>query len=195
MWRLRVVWSGSTVVGPGLSTFYALDTSPGFPAAVRQLFESWKTNFPTGTTITVPNNGDVINPATGTLTGTWTDGTAPAPVTGTGTGVYAKGVGAQIRWKTPGIVNGRRVVGSTFLVPMVTIGFDTDGTLGPATITGITTAATTYLASVPGALVWSRPYPGDPSATPPKPSRVGTTSLINAVQVPDRASWIVSRRK
>lgn len=185
MWRLRVVWSGSTVVGPGLSTFYSVDTSPGFPASVRALFEAWKSIFPIGTTITVPNNGDVIDPTTGTLTGVWTDGSAPAPVTGTGTGVYARGVGAQVRWHTAGIVGGRRVVGSTFLVPMVTLGFDTDGTLGAGAVTTISGGASAYLTANPAATIWSRPTA----------SRVGSQHLISSATVPDRPSWIVSRRR
>lgn len=185
MWRLRAVWSGAGVVGPGVSTFYSLDTAVGFPAAVRAAFEAWKSLFPPAVTITVPNNGDVIDAATGELTGVWTEGSAPAPVVGTGTGVYARGVGAQVRWRTPGIVGGRRVVGSTFLVPMVTLGFDTDGTLGAGAITTIQTGAAAYLAGTPGALIWSRPTS----------SRAGATSLISSYTVPDRPSWIVSRRR
>lgn len=185
MWRLRVAWTGSTVVGGGLSTFYSLDTSPGFPAAVRNYFQSLRDLFPIGTTITVPNNGDVIDATTGTLTGVWTDGGVPAPVTGNGAGVYALGVGAQTRWRTSGIVGGRRVVGSTFLVPMVALGFDSDGTLGAAPVTSITAAGNAYIAANPAALIWSRP----------KGPRVGTTHLITGVTVPDRPSWIVSRRR
>lgn len=194
MWRLRVTWSGAPVIGPGLSTFYALDTSPGFPAAVRAMIAGWASSIPTGTTITVPNNGDVIDPSTGALTGVWSDGSAPAPVTGSGSGTYARGVGAQVRWRTSGIVAGRRVVGSTFIVPMVSLGFDTDGTLGPATITALLTPATAYVAAAPYACVWSRPFAGDPSATPPKPARAGSIHLIGGASIPDRPSWLVSRR-
>lgn len=195
MWRLRVTWSGAAVVGPGLSTFYALDTSPGFPAAVRALMASYATSIPSGTTITVPNNGDVIDAATGALTGVWTDGAPPAAITTSASGTYARGVGAQLRWRTSGIVAGRRVVGSTFLVPIQSLAFDTDGTLGPATVTGLLGPANTYLSAAPYAVVWSRPFAGNPSATPPKPARSGSVHLITSVSVPDRPSWLVSRRQ
>ena len=80
MRRLRVVWTGNAVVGPTVSTFYALDGESGFPAAVRTLMASLSTYIPSGTVITTPNNGDELDPATGELTGSWTDGTTPAIV-------------------------------------------------------------------------------------------------------------------
>lgn len=185
MWRLRATWSGSPVVGPGLTTFYALDGSPGFPAAIRTMLATWQSSIPTGVTITVPNNGDVIDAATGTLTGSWSDGSAPAPVVTTGTGTYARGVGAQVRWRTLGVVGGRRVVGSTFIVPTVSLAFDTDGTLGPATITALLAGPTAYVAAAPYACVWSRPTS----------TRAGTTHLITDASIPDRPSWLLSRRR
>lgn len=194
MWRLRVVWSGNAVVGPTLSTFYALDTSPGFPAAVRALMAALSTFIPTGTQIAVPNNGDVINPATGELTGSWTDGTTPAVVTCSGTGVYAKGVGAQIRWRTSSIVAGRRVQGSTFVVPLISAMFDSDGTLTATNQASILTAANNYVTAAPYACVWSRPSKGNPDRVPPTPARTGSSALIVGSSVPDRPSWLLSRR-
>lgn len=194
MWRLRVTLTGAPIVGPGLWTFYALDSSPGFPAAVRTMLATWSSSMPSGITIQVPNGGDVIDPTTGTLTGAWTDGTVPAPIATSGTGTYARGVGAQVRWRTLGVVAGRRVVGSTFIVPMVSLGFDTDGTLGPATQAALLAGPTAYVAAAPYACVWSRPYAGDPSATPPRPARAGSTHLISGASIPDRPSWLVSRR-
>jgi len=195
MWRLRVVWSGSGVVGPGLSTFYALDTSPGFPAAVRAFYEAVKSGFPTSVTITVPNGGDVIDASTGVLTGTWTDGTAPAPVVGTGVGTYAAGVGAQVRWRTLGVVAGRRVVGSTFLVPQVGPIFDSDGTITPATRTVIQNAANAYVTAAPWGVIWSRPYAGDTTPGHVRPARAGSSHILSGATVPDRPSWLVSRRR
>jgi len=151
--------------------------------------------MPSGITIQVPNGGDVINPADGTLTGAWTDGTTPAAITTSGTGTYARGVGAQVRWRTSAVVAGRRVQGSTFIVPMVSLGFDTDGTLGPATQAALLAGPTAYVAAAPYAVVWSRPYDGDPTATPPKPARAGSVALITGASIPDRPSWLLSRRR
>lgn len=195
MWRLRVTWSGSGVVGPGLSTFYAADTSPGFPAAVRAFYQALVTSFPTNVTITVPNGGDVIDPSTGVLTGAWTDGTAPLPVVGTGAGTYAAGVGAQVRWRTLGVVAGRRVVGSTFLIPLVSPIFDSDGTITAASRTVIQNAANAYVTAAPYGTIWSRPYAGDTTPGHVRPARAGSQHIISGAVVPDRPSWLVSRRR
>lgn len=184
MWRLRAEWSGSTVTGPGLSTFYALDTSPGFPAAVHNFLAAFASLMPAGTSIRVPNNGDVIDPATGALTGAWSDGSAPALVNGVAGGNYARGVGMQVRWTTSGIVAGRRVQGSTFIVPLASIVYDTDGTISGVNVTAATTAATAYVTAAPYAVIWSRPTD----------ARAGSTNLITGGFGPDRVSWLRSRR-
>lgn len=194
MWRLRCSWTGSGVVGPGVSTFYALDTSPGFPAAVRAFLNSQAGSYPAGTSIQVPNNGDVLDPATGALTGSWTDGSTPAVITGTGSGGYAAGVGAQVRWKTAGIVNGRRCQGSTFLVPQISATYDAQGTIASVQLTSMQTAAQAYITAAPYAVVWSRPYAGDTTPGHVRPPRAGSTHLITAFDVPDRVSWLRSRR-
>lgn len=194
MWRLRVKWEGSGVVGPSLSTFYALDNSPGFPAAVRSLFDTLKVYIPSGTTITVPNTGDKIDPTNGALTGAWVDGAVTAPVACSSSGNYAKGVGCQIRWNTTTIVGRRRVQGSTFLVPLSATLFDTTGTLVDLNQQSIQAAANAYVTAAPYAVLWSRPVKADSTRTPPRVARVGSTALIVSASVPDRASWLLTRR-
>jgi hypothetical protein len=184
MWRLRAEWSGAPITGPGLSTFYALDTSPGFPAAVHDFLAAFAPLLPSGVSIRVPNGGDVIDPSTGTLTGAWTDGSPPALVNGVGGGVFARGVGMQVRWRTTGITAGRRVVGSTFIVPIISAAYDSDGTLSAANVTVGTNAANAYVAAAPFAVIWSRPTD----------ARAGATSLINGGFTPDRVSWLRTRR-
>lgn len=184
MWRLRATWSGPPVVGGGVSTFYALDTSPGFPAAVRALLNAAAGSIQAGVTITIPNNGDVIDASTGALTGAWTDGAAPAPIVCTDAGTYAAGVGAQWRWRTSGIVAGRRVTGSTFLVPLGANTYDGDGNIGSVQLTAFNAAAAAYITAAPYAVIWSRPRPG----------RAGSSHLITSGSMPDRVSWLRSRR-
>lgn len=194
MWRLRVQWTGSGVVGPSVSTFYALDGSTGFPAAVRSLFDTLKVYIPSGTSIVVPNNGDKIDPATGALTGAWVDGAVTAPVACSSSGNYAKGVGCQIRWSTTSIVGGRRVQGSTFIVPLSATLFDTTGTLVDLNQQSIQAAANNYVTAAPYACIWSRPVKADSTRTPPRAGRAGSTALITGATVPDRASWLLTRR-
>src|SRR5512138_388641 len=70
--RLRCAWTGTGVEGPGLTTFFAeADGTVAISVAATGLFDALKTYIPSGTTVFVPNGGDVIDELTGTLTGTW----------------------------------------------------------------------------------------------------------------------------
>lgn len=184
--RLRAAWSGNGVVGPGVSTFYFTATATGFPADLQTFFQAVKSNFPSSVTITVPNTGDTIDETTGALQGVWTDAGGSTTV-GTGSGAFAGGVGMRCRWITGGIHNGRRVIGTTFLAPMVNLAWDTDGTPGAATVSGIQTAASALVSAVtPDMVIWSKP-------TPPSGSD-GESNAVVAALVPDAISWLRSRR-
>jgi hypothetical protein len=192
--RLRAAWGGSGVVGPGVSTFYFAQSGSGFPAAVYALLNSQALALPGGTTITVPNAGETINDANGELDGFWSEPSGGGTITGAGSADYAAGVGMQIRWRTAGIVAGRHVQGSTFYIPIYSSVFSANGTLDDATVTSFQSAGNTFVASAAHPVVWSRPYAGDPTATPPKPARLGSSHLVTSCVVPDRVSWLRSRR-
>lgn len=188
--RVRVLWSGSAITGPGVSTFYTVGGTVSLPASLRTFFDSQKAAFPNGVHLDFPNLGDVIDDATGDLVGTWNNGTVVTPVVGLATDSFSMGVGMQIRWHTAGITHGRRVRGSTYLVPVSGAIFDIDGSIDAAVITGMTTAANTLLTAEPSIRIWSPPFKG--SAT--VPARGGTSHGITGVEVLDRTSWLRTRR-
>ena len=182
--RVRCVWSGSPVVGPGLTTFYFDEAHTGFAADVSDFFQAVDAYLPVGITVAVPSDGDLLDVATGALTGTWTD-TATGPGSGAGFGAYPAGVGARLSWSTGGIVAGRRVRGSTFLCPIVNSSFGTDGTLDNATVSALQAAGNALVAaSGTNMKIWSRPAPG----------RAGAASTVIASVCPDKVSWLRSRR-
>jgi len=188
IFRLRVPWSGSGVVGPGLSTFYCDGgaTAANISPAVHTFFEAIKSFFPTGVTWQIPNGGDLIDPTTGLLTGVWTSGGAFTSV-GTDASNYAAGTGARITWNTAAILRGRRVKGRLFLVPLTVLSYSGDGTLNNGNRTTIETAANAYTAAT-GVLpvVWNRPTtPGGTN---------GTSSLITSASVPDMVTALRTRR-
>lgn len=192
--RIRVLWQGSPVVGPGLSTFYLASAPDTVSGNLVTFFNALKLMFPAPLQWVVPSSGDKIDSATGALAGSWSTGTGGGTVVATGTSAYAAGVGAQIRWRTNGIVGGRRVVGSTFLVPIVTPGYDTSGTLENTNRGAIVTAATALLTAEPSLTIWSRPVPPPtPPATSPT-ARAGEANTVIALDVPDRVSWLRTRR-
>jgi hypothetical protein len=134
--------------------------------------------------ISVPNTGDLLDSATGELTGVWTDGTA-GTVFCTGAGAFAAGVGLRLQWLTATIANGRRVRGATYIVPVGGSTFDDDGTLANGVVAEVQNAANALITSQAGALtIWTRPKGATPG---------GTASVVNS-RVDDTISWLRSRR-
>ena len=169
--RTRVTWAGFKG-GPGVSTFYSDGTSPANLDALRSFFASFAAMLPTGLTIQVAGDGDIIDDATGTLTGSWS-GTQPAVVSGTGTGGYAGAVGGMVTWVTGTVHNGRRLKGRTFMVPLASGAFSGSGVLYATFATTAKSAADTLIAATgPDWYVWGRPGPKGPGTSAPISSAV-----------------------
>lgn len=182
--RVRAFWGGPTVVGGGVSTFYFDEAASGFIPALGTFFTSVLGRTPTGTSVTLPNSGDLIDIATGALSGTWTDTAHVGALSSAGTG-YASGVGARIVWRTSGIRNSRRVVGSTYIVPLLGAGYDADGTLTGAYWTTLDAAAGALFTAKGSVMkVYSRPV-GGPN---------GQANQVIAPACLDKVSWLRSRR-
>lgn len=182
MQKVIVDWTGFQGA-PGYSVFYR-DSSILDTAYIRTFYDSVKAIIPSTVTLTVRAAGDLIDAATGALTGAWTTA-ANATVTGTTAGTYAAPAGAVVRWNTLGIVAGRRIRGRTFLVPLGSVAFQSDGSLLAGSITTIQTAAAALIASSGTNLgVWHRPVGGAGGVW---------FQTVNA-DVPDRAAILRSRR-
>ena len=115
--------------------------------------------------------------------------------TGTATGVWSAATGCWINWTTAATVNGRKVAGRTFLVPLGnTPVFQTDGTLNDTFRTALVNAGNALNTSTPThCIFFNRGGPSDP----PKPSDKPHVSGINAAigcNVPDKAGVLRSRR-
>lgn len=159
--RLVVAWAGPQVVGTAVNVlhFSASDNSAPPVAAVLSAFGGLASLLPAGVVITVPGAGDQIRDTDGELTGVWS-ASGGGTVAGTGPATAAAGVGACVSWLTGGIVNGRRLRGRTFLVPVTSLAFDGGGHFGNATLTQLGTFANAMQASGPLA-VWHRPTSKD----------------------------------
>lgn len=182
--RVRTVWSGTPVVGGGVSTFYFAEAHSGFVADVASFWSALLSKIVTGVTLTTENTGDLIDVETGAITGSWTDGSTSVQTT-SGTGSYAAGVGARIRWSTSGISNKRRVRGSTFIVPLSVTNYDADGTLVTAMVTSLGTAAGALFTGAEGNMrIYTRPVTGVG----------GKASAVVGYTTPDRVSWLRTRR-
>jgi hypothetical protein len=108
-------------------------------------------------------------------------------VVSTGGATFANGVGARIKWRTNGIHGDRKVVGSTFIVPLIQNCFEGAGNLTPTTVTLMQNSANALVTAAAGDLgIWSRPAAGGGSD--------GEWNAITAGVAPDLVSWLRSRR-
>jgi len=89
-----------------------------------------------------------------------------------------------VRWNTPGTRNGRHVIGTTFLVPLASSAYTTDGFLLGAVSSALQSAANALLAAETFYIL-SRP-------SGPLPD--GTSWVAVAGTVPLNVSWLRSRR-
>lgn len=192
--RVRAEWTGFPGA-PGISTFYGISTSPPL-AAIHNFFAAIVGLLPSDVSIQVAGSGDMIDPINGDLMGTWS-GTAPALVTGTDTGVYSAPTGAIVHWLTGDVLDGHRLVGGTYLVPLAGAAFDLTGSIASTPLTTLRTAAQDYITYAGGStVVWHRPRVAK-AATAYKPAvtaRAGGYSVFSAADVPDRAVVLRSRR-
>lgn len=184
--RVRTVWRG-LAGGTGVSTMYfdaEVEAAPP-TAAIRTFWDSLKTLVPDAVTFQVQGAGDTIDAATGVLTAGWSTST-PATVTGTGGSLHSAPTGGLIHWETGTVIAGRRLRGSTFIVPLVNLNYDGSGTLTSGCI-GTLGSAAGVLIGATGAdmVVWHRPEKGGSD---------GGVAVVTTASVPDKAMVLRSRR-
>lgn len=177
--------SGSGVVGPAVSTFYVRESELGSAAAsIGDFYSAMTATLPDNVTWTIPHNGDTIEDSNGELVGTWSETGSNENVTGAVNTSFGQGVGIRVRWNTGGIFHGRRVVGTTFIVPCAVGGLTTDGLWSTATASLVDGAADA-LVTAENLVIWSRPSPGGSD---------GESNTVTGAFVPLQVSWLRSRR-
>lgn len=188
--RITAQWSGFRGA-PGYSNFF-FGGEPSAPAdaesaaqAVSDMFALFDTWLPTPVSVSILPTADVLDESTGNIT-SQVDITPPDVIEGGSTGTYSAASGAVINWNTSAYVNGRRVRGRTFLVPLTTSAYDSSGDLTSAVLTGIRNGAgyLTSGASLMPFVVWSRPRAG----------AGGTAHPVVSATVPDKGAVLRSRR-
>lgn len=200
IFRQRVVWSGFAG-GPGLSTFYF--AVPGSHSDELHAFLTAVAVFlPSDVHLHIEPGGDVIDPATGSLTGAWA-GTPQLDVVGVGEGAYAAPVGFLTRWETTTIAGGSRLRGRTYFVPCVSSAFEgVNGSLTSGALAIMLAAAVAFVGAVtPNLLVWQRPRAArvafsDGTGRNHKAvtARDGSIGVVNTASIPDLAAVLRTRR-
>lgn len=155
-------------------------------ANFRTFLNSVAAQIPTGAQITF-DSAVAIYDDDGTQTGEITLTVIPNAVTGSSAVVYAGGTGAVVNWTTGAFHLGRKVRGRTFLVPLTSAAFQTDGTLAAAVQGSIQANAQTFATSSPTPVILSQK----------ETAGGGMSSLVAVVSgatVPDRSAVLRSRR-
>lgn len=191
IYRIKSIWTGMPGA-PGVSVMYANSApSAATLTGVKTFWGAVSGSLPSTLTISVPGTGDIIDEATGDLTGTWST-TAPATTIGASAADYSAPSGSLVHWATSGVVAGRRVRGTTYIVPTVAQ-YESNGTLKSAWITTVQTAASALVSAFAGTMVvYARKF--DPPAGSDKPARVGSSHVVTGNSVPDKAVVLRSRR-
>ena len=192
--RARVALSGF-VGAPGVATFYFLDVA----TAVESLHTLWTAlvvDMPSGATAQVESTGDIIESTTGVITGAW-GGTPQTILNAAGGAAYAPSQGMMIRWTTGTILDGHRLKGRTFVVPMSADAYIAGGTINPVHANPAAAAAVQFVIEQSASLVvWHRPKFGPrPVGGGARPVlRTGGHGLVTGSGVPTKPCSLRSRR-
>lgn len=192
--RLRVELLGSPIVGPGLMTFYTRNLTNTLPGAVKTFLTSIAAALAPGINCVVPNGGDTIDEATGQLVGTWSS-SGGGTVASTGSGPFTLGSGCRVEWYTGTILDGSRVRGRTYIVPITNGNFGTDGRLLTSPAGTIKSAADALVTAGGGDLViWRRPRKASTGPSGPISARAGSAAPVTSTAVPTVPTALRSRR-
>lgn len=152
-------------------------------AAFRAMMVTASTAFPSELQWTFPTSGVTINEATGDVDGDWADGTPVGALTAGGSGTWVNGVGTRVKWTTGAVFDGRHVVGSTFLVPLLASAYEGAGNIQAAYLSTLSGAANTFVGAA-GLRIWARP----------RGLTAGQSFAVNGYSLPDKVSWLRGRR-
>lgn len=190
IYRITARWAGFNGA-PGYSAFH-FATGGGLVSDVNQVAERVRSAFgavsfllPAGVTINIEPEAEIIDSDTGIISA-FEPLDPPAEVSGTGSGTYSAPSGAVVNWRTNDVRFGRRIRGRTFLVPLSSASYQSDGTLNPESLSDLNDFGN---ALVGGDLdsefgVWSRPRNG----------AGGVFATATSFSVPDKVAVLRSRR-
>lgn len=190
--RVRVGWT-NWPGAPGVSTFYLASAITNV-APLKTFFTAIKDLMPLNLTTDVPNSGDVIDTGTGHITGGWVGSGGGTSTSAASTSGYAGSAGALIRWQTDGILNGRRLTGRTYFVPLTSSVYQSDGSLSTATVSALQTAANNLITAYAGSFHVYGPPRNSGTNGPGDPGKAAINAPVISALVPDLAAVMRSRR-
>ena len=188
--RITTVWTGFQGA-PGYSNFFFTGDGSGGQAEesrnrVLAFWNAMNDLLPSDVSILTEGEAAVVDEQTGQITGYELVAQDPGAGSGQSQLGYSAASGAVVTWTTAGVVNGRRVRGRTFLVPLGGGAYQSDGSLTGDTISTLNEAAGEMVGDAfdSGFGIWSRPGT----------SGAGSFWEVTGFRVPDMAAVLRSRR-
>lgn len=209
MLKVKLAWSGFQGA-PGYSMFYFKEFQDGtginytqaqvdgVAAAVTSFAQTVSDCLPAGVVLQTQTDIEVIESSDGKLIDIKTAGAQLAKAASQAAAAYSAPSGAVINWRTGLVHKNRRVRGRTFIVPLASICYESNGTLNQTYRGKLETAAAGLMngTGYPPLGVWARPTRvkdanGVPTGVVTPDGRWGDVSSYN---VPDLAAVLRSRR-
>lgn len=193
--RVAIAWPNG---GPGVTTFYWTCGIPAGPITptmvadfhfeIRNAIAANAALWPTDVTFTLQPAVDILDPATGNITGVVTAGTVVPATIGTGASTgQTRGAQACINLLTDDFRRGKRLRGRHFIGPLSSAAVAAGGVIAPATLTALAGQYTAITSGVgPRLAVWHRPELGVPNS--------GFYADVVSVAVKERPGLLKSRR-
>lgn len=180
---------------PGVATFYALD-GPAAMTPMQAMWDGLKASLPYNMNIKVQSYGDIINPVNGDLVDGW-NGDDQDMLTGADAANYPGPAGAIISWVTDTIVDGHRLKGRTYLVPLGGGSYQGDGSINATNVATLSGFAFEMIQAGEGNFVtWHRPRLAKAAdgSRPAVEARDGSYGVIVGAGVVDKTVVLRSRR-
>jgi hypothetical protein len=201
IYQTTSVWSGASGL-PGYTNLFfdapGADVAAEIVSVADAVHDFWAAMtgaLASGVSITTNAEIRQLNAETGVLETLWAIVPAPTAVGGGGSGIGPSPAGACISWNTGEVHAGHVVRGRTFIVPIALNVYQADGTLTTGAVTIFNDAAVGLIGhSGPEFVIWSRPFPGDPDAVPPKASHLGAAFPAMTGICKDKVAVLRSRR-
>jgi hypothetical protein len=192
--RVKVLLQGFPG-GPGVATYCFLDLNTAL-TSLRNMWIGYAQHMPSDVNISFQGFGDMFDDVTGSITGEWS-AAAPAAAQGTITGGYPGPAGAVVTWLTSSILDGRRLRGRTFVVPLGAGSYQEDGSLIPGVVADLTAVSNAFrIEQSASFVVWHRPRAARAATAKLKalPAHAGANALVTDAVVHDRVAILRSRR-
>lgn len=192
--RATMRWSGFTGE-PGYTNLH-FSKSGDIDGAVldatlsncRTFFQAFSSRLPTSVGIVFTTTVDEFDTTSGELLNTHS-AVLQTQVTGTGgTSPFSSATGACVTWGTDSIVNGRRLRGRTFMVPLLpSAAFESNGSLIEVARAAFQAAAVAFKNETDGYPfhIWHQPDPGVTN---------GASGPVTSASVADKTAILRSRR-